>query len=75
MLEILRKKFESNPEESIIVFKEKCSECGHESKIDVTRTSSGFGVRGGNLCKSYNDNYIVMCAVCIEANLKIAENA
>ena len=75
MLEILRKKFESNPEKSIIVFKEKCSECGHESTIDVTRTSSGFGVRGGNLCKSYNDKYIVMCAACIEANPKIAENA
>jgi hypothetical protein len=75
MLEILRKKFESNPEKSTIVFKEKCSDCGHESTIDVTRTSSGFGVRGGNLFKSYNDKYIVMCAACIETNPKIAGNA
>ena len=75
MLEILRKKFESNSDKSIIVFKEKCSDCGHESTLDVTRTSSGFGVRGGNLYKSNNDKYIVMCAACIEANPKIAENA
>ena len=74
MLEMLRKKFEYNPEKSIIVFKEKCSDCGCESTIDVTRTSGGFGVRGGNFFKSYNDTYIVKCAACIEANPKIAKN-
>lgn len=70
MLEILRKMFEANSEKSVIVLKEKCSDCGIDITIDVTPTSEGFGLRGGFLFKSSTDKYTAKCPACYERALK-----
>ena len=74
MIEILRKMFEANPEKSTIVLKDKCSDCGCETIIEVTPTSVGFGLQGGILFKSSTDKYIVKFPACIEASLKNDDN-
>ena len=74
MIEILRKMFEANPEKSTIVLKDKCSDCGRETTIEITRTSVGFGMQGGVSFKSSTDKYIAKCPACYEANFKIDHN-
>ena len=74
MIEILRKMFEANPKKSTIVLKDKCSDCGCETIIEITPTSVGFGMQGGVLFKSSTDKYIVKCPACIEASLKNDDN-
>jgi hypothetical protein len=73
MIEILRKMFDANPEKSTVKLKDKCSDCGCETILEITTTSGGFGLQGGVLFKSSTDKYIVKCPVCIEANPKIDE--
>jgi hypothetical protein len=73
MIEILRKMFEANPEKSTIVFKDKCSDCGCETIIEITITSEGFGLQGGTLFKCSPDGYLAKCPACYEANPKIDE--
>ena len=75
MIEILRKMFEANPEKSTIVLKDKCSDCGRETTIEITPTSGGFGLQGGILSKCPPDGYLVKCPACCEANPKIHENS
>ena len=74
MIEILRKMFEANPEKSTIVLKDKCSDCGRETIIEITPTSVGFGMQGGVLFKYSTDKYIARCPACYEANPKIDDN-
>ena len=74
MIEILRKMFEDNPEKSTIVLKEKCSDCGQEIIIEITPTSSGFGLMGGVLFMSSNDKYTFKCSTCYEKCFKIGNN-
>ena len=74
MIEILRKMFEANPEKSTIVLKDKCSDCGCETIIEVTPTSVGFGMQGGVLFKCSPDRYIAKCPACYEKNFKIDDN-
>ena len=74
MIKILKKMFEANPEESTIVLKEKCSDCGRETIIEITPTSAGFGMQGGVLFKSSTDKFIAKCPACYQANPKIDHN-
>jgi hypothetical protein len=74
MIEILRKMFEATPEKSTIKLKEKCSDCGCETILEITPTSGGFGLQGGLLFKSSTDKYIVKCPDCIKANPKLDDN-
>ena len=75
MIDILRKMFEDNPEKSTIVLKEKCSDCGQEIIIEITPTSSGFGLMGGVLFNSSNDEYIAKCPTCYEKLFKIDDKS
>jgi len=70
MIEILKKLFDANPEKSTIVLKEKCSDCGSETIIEITPTSGGFGLQGGILFKCSPDGYLAKCPACCEANGK-----
>jgi hypothetical protein len=70
MVEILRKMFEANPGKSTIELIEKCSDCGRETIIEITATSSGFGLQGGILLKCPPDGYLAKCSACYEANPK-----
>jgi two-component system, chemotaxis family, chemotaxis protein CheY len=74
MIEILKKMFEDNPEKSTLVLKEKCSDCGIDTSIEITPTSSGFGLQGGVLFKSSNDKYTANCPSCYEKHFKMDDN-
>jgi rRNA maturation protein Nop10 len=74
MIEILRKMFEANPEKSTIILKEKCSDCGCDTIIEITPTSTGFGLMGGVLFKPSKDKYTAKCPVCYEKLFKIDDN-
>ena len=74
MIEILKKMFKDNPEKSIIVLNEKCSDCGREIIIEVTPTSSGFGLMGGVLFESSTDKYTAKCPACYEKYFKINDS-
>ena len=74
MIEILKKMFKDNPDKSTIVLKEKCSECGIDTTIEITPTSGGFGLMGGVLFKSSKDKYTAKCPACYEKNFKINDD-
>jgi len=38
VVEIIRKMFEANPEKSTLVLKEKCSDCGCDTTIEITHS-------------------------------------
>jgi hypothetical protein len=73
MIEILRKAFEAHPEKSTIVLKNKCSDCGCETIIEITPTSGGFGLQGGVLFKCSPEEYLAKCPACYEATSKLDE--
>jgi hypothetical protein len=75
MIEILRKMFEAKLEKSAIKLKDKCSDCGCETIIEITSTPVGFGLQGGVLLKCSPDGYIAKCHTCYQANLKKEDNA
>ena len=64
MIDILRRIFEANPGKASIQIKEKCSDCGCETIIEITPTSVGFGLQGGFLFKSSPDDYFAKCFDC-----------
>lgn len=70
MIEILRKIFEANPGKSTITLKDKCSDCGCETIINITSTSGGFGIQGGALFKHSSDKYLVKCHDCYQVKPK-----
>jgi two-component system chemotaxis response regulator CheY len=74
MIEILKKMFEAAPEKSTIVLKDKCSDCGSETVIEITPTSGGFGLEGGTLLKCSSDEYMAKCSACHDANPKTDDN-
>jgi len=73
MIEILRKIFDTSPEESTIVLKEKCSICGSDVLVEITPTSGGFGLQGGALFKSSPDVYVTKCLGCYTSNPNVAK--
>ena len=75
MVEILRKLFESNSEESTIaLIKGKCSDCGYDVIIEITAVSSGFGLQGGVLFKCSPDGYFAKCPDCYKVQPKIDDH-
>ena len=74
MLEILKKMFEANPGKSTIVLKDKCSNCGCDTIVEITPTSTGFGLQGGALFKGPQDGFLARCSYCHDANPKTDDN-
>lgn len=75
MIELLRNMFEANPEKTTIVLTEKCCDCGCEINIEITPTSSGFGLQGGMLFKCNSDEYLAKCPACYESKPNTDENS
>jgi two-component system chemotaxis response regulator CheY len=74
MIEILKKMFDANPKKTTMVLKDKCSDCGCETNIEISPTSGGFGLEGGTLFKCSTDEYFVKCSACYDANPKTDDN-
>ena len=70
MVEILKKIFKSNPENSIIVLNDTCSDCRREIIIEITPTSGGFGLQGGALYKNTLGSYSAKCPDCYKVTPK-----
>ena len=70
MMEILKKMFEANPEKLTLVLKERCSDCGCDTTIEITPTSGGYGLQGGVLFRSSNDKYTAKCLTCYKKLFK-----
>jgi hypothetical protein len=68
MVEILRKLFKTNPENSTIVLTNKCSECGCDVTVNITPTSEGFGLQGGALFRYSPYECIMKCHDCFKVN-------
>jgi hypothetical protein len=47
----LKNIFSDIPEKQTITFKGRCSDCGCDVVIEITPTSSGYGLQGGSLWK------------------------
>jgi hypothetical protein len=70
----LNELFKNNPEKSEIVLIERCSDCGCDTIIEITRTSRGFGLMGGVLFESSTDKYIAKCLNCYEKHFKVDDD-
>jgi ribosomal protein S27E len=70
MIEIVRKMFRDNPKKSTIELKEKCSDCGRETIIEITSASEGFGLQGGALFKFSPNGYSAKCSYCFQTYSK-----
>ena len=69
-IEALKKIFGNRPANSTITFVCKCSGCGNDVLIDITRTSGGFGLNGGFLFEYAPDKYFIKCRNCDWLNKK-----
>ena len=63
-------KFHSDKNKSIILLKDKCSDCRREVTVKITPTSGGFGLQGGALFKYSLEGYLVKCEDCYRLNPK-----
>ncbi|MBW2573667.1 MAG: hypothetical protein JRE61_15415 [Deltaproteobacteria bacterium] len=70
MVEILKKIFESNPENSTILLNDTCSDCKRKVVIEITPTSGGFGLQGGALYKNTLESYSAKCPDCFKVTPK-----
>ena len=71
--ETLKKLFKDKPVHSTMTFEGKCLSCGKKVKIDITRTSPGFGFEGGMLFRNAFGGYFAKCIECF--NGKPVRNA
>jgi hypothetical protein len=72
MVEILQRLFDGSSDKSKIVLNEICSYCKSEVIIQITPTSSGFGLQGGALFENPTGGYYAKCPVCYNLNPNIA---
>ena len=64
-METLRKIFADNGPKSPVIIQRTCSECGCDVKIELHKTSGGFGLQGGILLE--RDHLMVAdCLQCYE---------
>ena len=56
--------FEVRPEKTTITFKGKCSDCKCDVTINITVTSSGFGLQDGSLFEPLPNCYFAKCLDC-----------
>ena len=66
-LEILQKMFNANPGRSTIKMTDRCSQCGRKVVLSITRTSGGFGLKGGVLLKHNSVSYFLKCSDCLKS--------
>ena len=67
LLEVLQKMFKENPGRSTIEMKDRCSQCGREVVISITRTSGGFGLMGGVLFNHNSVSCFFKCSDCLKS--------
>ena len=72
MIDVIRKLFEANPEQSTLTIDGNCSDCGHKLNIKIKSTSGGFGIQGGILIKRPPETFFIRCIDCEKFNSETA---
>ena len=70
-LESINKIFEQNKNPATFTLQGRCDVCGCSLKIEITKTSGGYGLLGGMLCEPDTENYIALCVGCYEKSGKL----
>ena len=66
--ESLKRLFEQNNNPEICTHRGKCYICGCSVRIEIAKTSGGYGLLGGILYEPDHENYIALCVGCYEKN-------
>ena len=61
-IESLDRMFEQSPEQC--TYRGKCECCGCFVKIEISKTSGGYGMLGGVLYEPEQQKYLVQCVDC-----------
>ena len=64
-VEALHRMFAQHSGEKFHVYREECLRCGFEAKVEITRTSGGYGFQGGVLVAD-QQNYSILCRDCFQ---------
>ena len=70
-LESLDRIFEQNKNPATFTHRGRCGICGCSVKIEITKTSGGYGLLGGMLYEPDTENYISLCVGCYEESGKL----
>ncbi len=66
--ESLLKIFEHHNNTGKIRYEGSCHKCGCHTKVEITKTSSGYGLQGGVLFEPSSQNILILCSECIKKN-------
>ena len=67
----LNRFFEQNKNPATCTYRDRCNICGCLVKIEITKTSGGYGLLGGMLYEPDTENYISLCVGCYEKSGKL----
>lgn len=66
--ESLHKIFEHHSNAGEIRYEGNCYKCGCQTKVEITKTSGGYGLQGGGLFEQPSQNILILCSECIKKN-------
>lgn len=62
----LNRMFEQNDNSDHFSYQDQCDQCGCVVKVNITKTSKGYGFQGGALYETDSQNFFVLCPNCYE---------
>ena len=71
----LNRIFEQNKNPAIFTHRGRCDICGCSVKIEITKTSGGYGLLGGMLYEPDTESYFALCVSCYEKSGKLMASA
>jgi hypothetical protein len=66
----LNRMFEQNENSNHLTYQDQCDQCGCVVKVNITKTSGGYGFQGGVLYETDPQNFFVLCPNCYEELVK-----
>ena len=65
-IDSLNKIFERNKHPKTCTYRGDCNICGCSLKIEIAKTSGGYGLNGGVLYEPDPERYVALCIDCYE---------
>jgi hypothetical protein len=62
----LNRMFDQYNNPASVIYEDKCYDCGCCLKVEIKKTSGGYGLLGGYLYETELRNYIGLCVGCYE---------
>ena len=56
----------NNAAADFIRYDGKCRQCGRDTRVEIIKTSGGYGLQGGVLYESNNHNFLILCSGCFK---------